>query len=405
MRILFVDQFKEPGGAQLCLRDVIEEARARGWRTHLMVPGDGLPASVASYENGSKSIRDFFAFGIDTARAALAMRRAIHDRGINAVYVNGPRVLPAAAWTGSPLIFHAHSHLSANYARSLVRLALRARHASVIAASNYVAEPLRGATDIRVIYNGVADQSFFARSFSSQKLTVGIVGRVSPEKGHLDFMLAAGRIASLFPATKFLVYGAEIISRSGYEAEVRRAAAGLNVDFRGWTNDVAEALQSIDILAVPSAPIESTTRVIPEAFSAGTPVIAYAAGGIPEIVRNGHTAILSETTPEALSEKIVRVMRDRDLMRRLAVNGRIEWERRFHKTRFTNDVCDSLAKLMAKEATARRCEPLAAASPRDRASASPGTRSETSTPVPGIPHADRAHSGKEAGEITGAPQF
>ena len=409
MRILFVDQFSEPGGAQLCLRDVVEEARARGWSTWLMVPGAGLPASLGSYENGSKSIRDVFAFGIDTALAAMAIRREIRERGIDLVYVNGPRVLPAAALTGLPVIFHAHSYLSAGYARSLVRLALHAQRASVIAASKFVADPVRGVGEIQVIYNGVADHGFFARSFSSQKLTVGIVGRISPEKGHLDFMSAARRIASVCPGTEFVVYGAAVISRSGYEAQVRRAAAGLNIEFRGWTTDVAEALRSIDILAVPSAPIESTTRVIPEALSAGTPIVVYSSGGIPEIVRSGHTGILTAANPAALSEAILCMMGDRDSMRRIAVNGRIEWERRFRKERFTGQVCDSIGKIAenftVKKATARRFEPPGTTSAHDRAHAARGTRTGPPLPLPAISRVDRADNAREAAGTTGAPQF
>ncbi len=353
MKILFLDQFAESGGAQLSLRAVMEAAQRRGWRPRLLVPGSGLPPSLASYNNGSKSMRDRALFAVDTLRAAAAIRREIRRRGADLVYVNGPRLLAAAQLAGSPFVFHAHSRIPAGSAQWIARRALRARCAAIFASSRFVAEPLYGAAPLQVVYNGVADQGFAARSFSAPALTIGILGRISPEKGHLDFVRAAERIASVFPAAKFVIHGAAIISRAGYEDEVRRAASHLNIEFRGWTNRAAPALHSIDILAVPSAPLESTTRVIPEAFSAGTPVVAYRAGGIPEIVRCGRTGVLCEPDPAALSDSILALMSCRDRLRRLAVNARIEFERRFHQDRFTAEICGSLAALAESQSSGR----------------------------------------------------
>jgi len=39
----------------------------------------------------------------------------------------------------------------------------------------------------------------------------------------------------------------------------------------------------LDLLLVPSTGPEATTRVIPEAYVAGVPVIAFPSGGIPEV--------------------------------------------------------------------------------------------------------------------------
>src|SRR5579875_2119570 len=215
----------------------MEAAQRRGWRPRLLVPGSGLPPSLASYNNGSKSMRDRALFAVDTLRAAAAIRREIRRRGADLVYVNGPRLLAAAQLAGSPFVFHAHSRIPAGSAQWIARRALRARCAAIFASSRFVAEPLYGTAPLRVVYNGVADQGFAARSFSAPALTVGILGRIAPEKGHLDFVRAA----------KFVIHGAAIISRAGYEAEVRRAASHLNFEFHGWTDCPAPALHSIDI--------------------------------------------------------------------------------------------------------------------------------------------------------------
>ena len=350
MRILFVDQFADPGGAQLCLKDVMAEAYRRGWTTLLARPGDGLPPSIASYANGRKSWHDCCAFPVDTMRAAKSIRRMARENRIDLVYVNGPRVLPAAAIAGVPVVFHAHSYLAEGYSRAITRLCLRRTRAKVLAASEFVARPLREMTcgsTIYVIYNGVADQNFCARAFDSRVLTIGIVGRIAPEKGQLDFICAARDIAPFFPETRFVIVGAPLFSGTEYEAEVRREALTVGVKIDGWKNNISEALHAIDILAVPSAAIESTPRVIPEGMSAGTPVVAYPSGGIPELIRPGQTGMLTTgRNPEALRAAIFDLMTNREQMRWISVNGRREWEERFQSRRFVRDVCDSLVDML-----------------------------------------------------------
>jgi glycosyltransferase involved in cell wall biosynthesis len=350
VRVLFVDQFAQPGGAQLCLKDVMAEAHQRGWTTLLMRPGDGLPESIGSYTNGRKNWRDCCAFPVDMVRAARSIRRIARENRIDLVYANGPRVLPAAAAAELPLVFHAHSYLMAGYARTITRSCLKRTRARVIAASEFVARPLQDmapASAIRVIYNGVADQRFRARAFDSAVFTIGIVGRIASEKGQLDFISAAREIASSFPETRFVIFGAPLFSGGEYDAEVRRQAPSAGVQLYGWKEDVSEALHAIDILAAPSAAIESTPRVIIEAMSAGTPVVAYPSGGIPELIRSGQTGVLTTgSNPEALAWAIFDLMTNREQMRWISVNARRDWEERFQTRRFVREVCDSLVEVL-----------------------------------------------------------
>ena len=64
--------------------------------------------------------------------------------GIDLIYVNGPRLLPAAAMAarGRPVIFHAHSVVTQESAARLTRWALRRSDATVIAACRFVLQPL-----------------------------------------------------------------------------------------------------------------------------------------------------------------------------------------------------------------------------------------------------------------------
>jgi glycosyltransferase involved in cell wall biosynthesis len=211
----------------------------------------------------------------------------------------------------------------------------------VIAISEFVAQPFANAT---VIYNGVRDHGFVARPRASAAKTIGIVGRISREKGHLDFVEAARRLAATRPEVRFAIFGAALFADATYERAVRDAAAGLPVEFRGWTDDVAGALHEIDVLAVPSGPAEGATRVIMEAFSAGTPVVAYPSGGIPELVRHGENGLLTASrSSESLCAAVEILLDDPGLMARYSAAGRRDWETHFRIERCQRQLGDFIA--------------------------------------------------------------
>jgi glycosyltransferase involved in cell wall biosynthesis len=361
LNILFVDQFSDPGGAQLCLQDLMPEIVRRGWAARLMVPGSGelvqwsrragIPTHalpLRPYSNGTKTALDCFRFSVDVPRSAATVCTVVKQEGVDLVYVNGPRVLPAALGLSCPVVFHAHSHVSVGYGRKIIEWTLRAARARVIAASAFVAENycrVPGRQKVRVIYNGVRDLQGEARSLRRRPLRIGVIGRIAAEKGQLDFVRLAQRIAEDGGEAEFFIYGKRLFSDAAYEAQVRAIAGNALVTFCGWTDDVGAALRGLEILVVPSGPGEAATRVIMEAFSAGTPVVAYRSGGIPELVDHDRTGLLADSGDlESLARSIRSLMENPEQMERLAAAGRSEWQRRFRIENFQTDVCDLLER-------------------------------------------------------------
>ncbi len=133
------------------------------------------------------------------------------------VYVNGPRVLPAVLGAGCPVVFHAHNYVRVRYGRKILEWTLRASDATVIAASQYVADSytrVPGSAKVRVIYNGIGDLQGAARTFDNRRVRIGIIGRIAREKGHLDFMRAARRITEHGLDAGVFVYGERLFSDS-----------------------------------------------------------------------------------------------------------------------------------------------------------------------------------------------
>ncbi len=360
MRVLFLDQFSEPGGAQMCLRDVLFETRARGWAATVMAPGDGAlfrwaealrfetaPLPVSNYASARKSARDVLRFPGEMIQC----RRTIQDQGrFDLYYVNGPRILPALAGTSVPVLFHSHNILDKRYTRLAVRYSL-GRRVTLLGCSKFVARPLESqiGRPVKVVYNGIADCGFRQRPSVPDFIRVGILGRIAREKGHLDFV----RAAQLLPdrhRIRFIAVGAALFSDPVYEHEVRELGQRENVEFRGWTDTPAQTLHELDILAVPSASVDASPRVIMEALSAGTVVVAYPSGGIPELIRSGHDGLVTkECTSEALAASIGMLATRHDLRHTLAANGRKTWQKRFTAERFRREVCDEMRALCSSE--------------------------------------------------------
>ena len=349
MNILFVDQFNEPGGAQLALVDVLDAARQRGWTPILMAPGEGLP--LRPLTRGRKSASDLVSFMSDLPRIRKALRQAISQHKADLVYVNGPRVLPAAIGIDIPVIFHAHSYVHGRAPRWLAMRAVRQTRAVVIAASEFIARDFQTASrqPIRVIYNGSPDYGAMPSKFDdSARIRIGMVGRLAPEKGQLDFVRAARLLDT--GSAHFTIYGDSAFAGDDYARQVRTEAPAASVDLQDWRTDVGGVYRELDVLVVPSFAEEASTRVIMEAFSAGVPVVAYASGGIPEIVDHGRTGLLTaEPTCESLAASLRRLIADRTEMKALALAGRAEWKERFTKQRFQSGVCEAIESAMRSD--------------------------------------------------------
>jgi glycosyltransferase involved in cell wall biosynthesis len=363
MNILFLDQFSELGGAQQCLLDLLPAVAARGWRAHLAVPGQGPLCQAARrwcvtveeihcgpYGLGNKSIRDFFRFGVDTVRLRARIAEFVERYRIDLVYVNGPRVLPAARLaggsSGSATLFHCHHHLGWPY-QWMARQC--ARGVTVVGCCRYVLEQFQEHPDAHVVYNGVEGGS----KKSGISGSIGVIGRIAPEKGQAEFLEAARGIHGV----RLVICGTPLFSdrrSASYMNRLRVLANGLPVEFLGWRDDAGGVLRALDMLVVPSvSPSEATPRVILEAFAAGVPVLASRISGVPELVEDGRTGFLVEAgSPRALAARIQEVL-DLPQERLLEVVERAHhrWRERFTVRRYQEEMIGEMERCAPRSCT------------------------------------------------------
>jgi glycosyltransferase involved in cell wall biosynthesis len=361
MRVLCVDQFSNWGGGQRSLLDLLPAFAARGWQPHILLPGEGpfearlrdlnYPVTLlrsAKYSSIRKPPGEMWRYAAGLPRLARSIDTLADSIDATILYINGPRFLPPVAWVARrkkiPLVFHCHHFLQQPSSVLLSGASLEMAEAYTIASCRFAADPIKryvrpGRLFVR--YNGVAGPDR-PRPLPLKGLRrIGVIGRIEPEKGQLEFVHAIRLLAKSFPECRFVVVGSPMFSNDSYYRNVIAASKDLPVEFVAWQDDVSRLFLDLDLVVVPSCPMEATTRVILEAFAFGVPVIAFPSGGIPEILDDGRTGFLAHgVTPAALAERMSMVLRmqPRDL-ERVAANARRSWRLRFTLENYRQEVC------------------------------------------------------------------
>jgi glycosyltransferase involved in cell wall biosynthesis len=191
----------------------------------------------------------------------------------------------------------------------------------------------------RVIYGG-ADPIRYAPDRTINRDGVLFVGRLTPHKG-VDRLLEA-----LPRGARLRIVGTPGHDPNpperGYPHLLRSLAAGRQVDFLENVSDPELPIlyRSARVFVLPSveqtcygkhvAVSELLGLSLLEAMASGTPVIASAVGGVPEIVRDGVTGFLIPPGDvEALRDRLRQILGDPALARRLGANARTDVLERF----------------------------------------------------------------------------
>jgi glycosyltransferase involved in cell wall biosynthesis len=138
---------------------------------------------------------------------------------------------------------------------------------------------------------------------------IGSVFRFYPEKRPLLWVAAAAAYAARDPGARFAVIGWGPFAEPMRQA-ARKAGIADRLHLLPADTPVAEALAAMDAFLLTSAR-EGTPNVVLEAQAAGLPVIATAAGGTEETLREGPAA-LAAPTPAALAQALAALFADPD---------------------------------------------------------------------------------------------
>ena len=154
-----------------------------------------------------------------------------------------------------------------------------------------------------------------------QARLIGVVAQLIARKGHRFLIEALPSLIDEFPHLRVLIFG-----KGPLEQDLRRrvAVAGLGdqVQFAGFREDLADLLPCLELLVHP-ATMEGLGVSLLQAASAGVPIVASNAGGIPEAVRQGLNGLLVPPgDASALGIAVATLLRDPALARHMGQAGK-----------------------------------------------------------------------------------
>lgn len=161
------------------------------------------------------------------------------------------------------------------------------------------------------------------RREAGERITVGAVARLSPEKGIAHLLRAVAMLRAHDVDVALLLVGDGPSRRSLERLSARLGIAG-RVEFAGELphERVPQALQRMDVFAMPSTWEGFGVSAI-EASAMELPVVASDIHGIPDVVVDGATGILVPAAdPPALAAAIERLAREPSLRRTMGSAGR-----------------------------------------------------------------------------------
>ena len=191
---------------------------------------------------------------------------------------------------------------------------------------------------IRLVYSGVEPPVVPAGAREQVAAELGLaahrllVGNVAGLVGHKDqaTLLRALRLAVEEEPRLVLL----LVGEGELREELERLAAELGLDrervrFLGFRTDVGRILGALDLFVMSSSREGLGTAVV-DAMMAGVPVVATAAGGLPEMVEDGVTGrLVPPGDPEALAAAILHALRHPEETARMAAAAGETARRRF----------------------------------------------------------------------------
>lgn len=203
----------------------------------------------------------------------------------------------------------------------------------VVCITRYTQSAVAGLARKTWVLPNAVDESFFeVQPSPDQDLSsIGLcVGMICPRKNQNAFIRALDSLAEQRP---FKILFAGEPESTAYGEEFRQL-----IRARPWCKHIGflnreqlkARLTGAAFLALPTVE-DNCPMVVLEAMAAGVPVMASNVGGVPDLVQHEVNGLLCEPErPETFHLSIARLLDDRELATRIAIEAKAQAQRRFH---------------------------------------------------------------------------
>lgn len=187
---------------------------------------------------------------------------------------------------------------------------------------------------IDVVYNGVDPARYFlpcTREEAKNRLGLppgavlaGVVGHMTPRKGHTVLLDAFATLASRHPEAYLLFLG-QGDNQDELEEQTRKLHLEGRVIFSGFHPDVLPFYAAFDVVVLPSVSGEGLPRALLEGGLLGRAAVGTRLSGVPEIIQDGETGfVVPPSDAPALAERLDILLSDAALRERMGQRAK-EW--------------------------------------------------------------------------------
>ncbi len=346
VHVLIIHPEKAMGGAEKMLEYFLPAIASRSFRVTVAVAEGPLSQRVPKSAE-AVVIPDHQKFSVSSVFRQVRLLNRIHrQHPIDIVHGWAARDWELSSLVGAiwrrPVLGTLHDHPAASYIRRRRRWLMRAVASRGLRRVVCVSEAVRRACEaagyrpdrLTTILNGLPEMERApdrSAARAGMGIQLGYLGGLTPAKGIEDLLAVMDCVAGQTRIGWELRVGgapsthADDVWLAKLKAHYAQRSWWPRVTWLGWVNRPADFLRSLDLLLFTSSSFDSLPTVLLEAARVGTPVLASAVGGAPEIVEQGVSGWLFEPgNVNDASNALLRIMTDRS---RLEGVGKATWKR------------------------------------------------------------------------------
>lgn len=234
-------------------------------------------------------------FDVALVSRAIKMQKSfdIFHANVGAEYI-----YPLAQFTKKPIIVTLHGVPDEQFAARFFGLYKNCDNVHFVAISN-MQKKYKVFSKARMIYHGIDIEKRFLFNPSGGN-TIIWAGRAIPDKGPDEVLSVSKKLK--IPAKIFPVIKSEYIEWLHREVLEKRDIINqitrVHIDFNTPRNKLALEYQNSRVFLFPLRWEEPFGFTVVESMASGTPVVAYAKGAMPELVEDGKTGYLVNTSSD-----------------------------------------------------------------------------------------------------------
>jgi glycosyltransferase involved in cell wall biosynthesis len=261
-------------------------------------------------------------------RPVMPLARQARAAGCEIIHTHSTRTLLvgriAASIARLPIVHHVQSPAMAdstqlwrNRVNAIVTRACLSGMTNIVAVSEslraYLGRQGVSPRRIEVIPNAVPARPALAdRSRPTPPWAIGICAMFRPRKGIEVLLEALSQLRR--QNTPFTLRAVGYFQDAEYEAHIKRRVAEMGledvVNWRGFSDNVYDELEQMDLFVLPSLFGEGLPLAVLEAMAAGVPVVSTDVEGTPEAIRDEVDGLIVEPgNAQALAAALQRIMR------------------------------------------------------------------------------------------------